>query len=61
MCSSDLKNGGEFELYDIAADPTEARNLVARQPDVVKKLSAKVSAWVATLPKEYIKTSDKQD
>lgn len=52
------KNGGELELYDIAADPTESRNLAAQQPDVVKKLSAKVSAWVATLPKEYVKTSD---
>lgn len=29
------KNGGEFELYDIAADPAEAHNLAAQQPEVL--------------------------
>lgn len=53
------KNGGELELYDIVADPAEAHNVAAQHPDVVKQLSAKVEAWVATLPKEYIKTEDK--
>lgn len=55
------KNGGELELYDINADPAESKNLAAQHPDIVKRLSAKVEAWVATLPKEYLKTSDKQD
>ena len=53
------KNGGELELYDITADPAESKNLAAPYPDIVKKLSAKVETWVATLPKEYIKTNDK--
>lgn len=46
---------GEVELYDLAADPAEANNVAAKHPDVVERLSAKVEAWVATLPKEYVK------
>ncbi len=53
------KNGGELELYDILADPAESQNLVKQYPDIVRKLSARVQAWVATLPKEYEKTDDK--
>jgi len=55
------KNGGDLELYDLIADPAESKNLAAQHPDIVKKLSAKVEAWVATLPKEYLKTKDKLD
>ena len=55
------KNGGDLELFDLIADPAESKNLVAQHPDIVKNLSAKVEAWVATLPKEYLKTGDKQD
>ncbi|TWU40649.1 sulfatase family protein [Novipirellula artificiosorum] len=55
------KNGGEFELYDIAADPAEALNLAAQQPEVLSRLKTRIEAWVATLPKEYIKTDDKED
>ncbi len=55
------KNGGEFELYDIATDPAEAHNLVAEQPEVLARLKTRLEAWVATLPKEYLKTDDKED
>lgn len=55
------KNAGEVELYDLVADPAESENLAAQHPDIVKKLSAKVEAWVATLPKEYEKTKDKEE
>jgi len=55
------KNGGDLELYDLVADPAESKNLAKQHPDIVKKLSAKVEAWVATLPKEYLKTGDKLD
>ena len=52
------KNGGELALYDIINDPSEKQNLATKHPDIVKKLSAKVEAWVDTLPKEYLKTKD---
>jgi N-acetylgalactosamine-6-sulfatase len=55
------KNGGDLELYDIAADPAEKNNVAAQHADVVKRLSAKVEEWVATLPKEYVKTGDKDN
>jgi hypothetical protein len=35
--------------------------VAAQHPDIVKKLSATVEAWVATLPKGYIKTKDKDE
>lgn len=55
------KSDGEVELYNLAMDPAESENLAARNPAVVKRLSEKLSAWVATLPGNYIKTGDKQD
>jgi N-acetylgalactosamine-6-sulfatase len=50
---------GELALYDLAADPGEKNNLAAQQPAIVQRLSAKVEAWQATLPKEYEKADDK--
>lgn len=55
------KHGGDLELYDIDADPAETKNVAAQHSAIVKKLSAKLKAWVATLPKDYVKTGDKQD
>ena len=52
------KNGAELALYDVVSDPGENHNLASMNPDVVKKLSSKVESWVATLPKDYIKTDD---
>lgn len=49
---------GNRELYDIATDPAESKNLAKQHPEIVKKLSAKVEAWVATLPKSYDKADD---
>ena len=53
------KKGADLALYDIVNDPSEKHNVVTKHPDIVKKLSTKVEAWVSTLPKEYIKTDDK--
>lgn len=55
------KNGGDLELYDVLADPSESQNIAGQHPDIVKKLSATVEAWVSTLPKDYIKTKDKDE
>ena len=40
------------ELYDIAADALETKDLAAEKPDVVKGLVAKIEAWKATLPEK---------
>ena len=40
---------------------TFTKNLAAQYSVIVKTLSAKVEARVAMLPKEYLKTGDKQD
>jgi arylsulfatase A-like enzyme len=55
------KNDGESELYNIIADPAETKNVAQDNPEIVKQLSAKVIAWIVTLPKEYLKTNDKID
>lgn len=52
---------GVVELYDLATDPAESRNLAAEQPDIVKSLRSKVDAWNATLPTEYIKSATNDD
>jgi arylsulfatase len=36
-----------WELYDLADDATETRNLAALHPDVVKDLAAKWQEWAA--------------
>lgn len=49
----------DLALYDLATDPGEATNLIAKHPDIVKRLTAKIESWQATLPKEYDKSDDK--
>jgi len=61
MHVSAKKGGGDIELYDLASDPAESINIASKNPAIVKKLSKSLEAWVATLPKSYIKTADKQD
>ncbi len=39
--------GDEFELYDLAEDPGELRNLYAARPDVAKSMIDELSAWVS--------------
>lgn len=55
------KNQGEHELYNILQDSVEANNVAAQHPEIVKKLAAQTATWVATLPKEYEKTKDKDE
>ena len=37
--------GGEWELYDIAADRTELNNLATKHPDKMKALAARWDEW----------------
>jgi uncharacterized sulfatase len=39
------RDGSRPELFDIAADPNESKNLADANPQVVKRLSARVIAW----------------
>ena len=55
------KKDGVVELYDVIADPAETSNLADKRQDVAGKLSARLEAWTATLPTEYLKTEDRQD
>jgi hypothetical protein len=55
---STIRNRGETELYDLSVDRAESTNVAARYPEVVKRLTAKVETWKATLPKDYVKTND---
>lgn len=40
----------KVELYDLAADPHEQRNLAAQQPDVVANLQKKLDQWWQPAP-----------
>ncbi len=52
---------GEIELYDLAIDRGETRNVAPENPDVVQRLATRVKQWNATLPTTYDKTEDKQE
>jgi len=52
---------GEIELYDVVNDPGERNNLAPKRPDIVQALTAKADTWNATLPKDYIKTADREN
>lgn len=41
--------GPDWELYDLAADISESKNLAAERPEVVKELAARYDAWNKTL------------
>ncbi len=43
-------DGSHAELFDIPKDPAETRDVAAEHPEVVNELSAKLSAWVKSLP-----------
>ena len=43
-------DGAGAELYDLAADPNEARNLAGEKPDEAKRLRDVVLKWRQTLP-----------
>lgn len=44
-------DGSRTELYDLAADVNEAKNLAAEKPDLAKELTKLVMDWRATWPK----------
>lgn len=43
-------DGSQPQLYDLNADPAEAKNLAAEQPEVVERLRKALLEWNATLP-----------
>ena len=47
------RRGDRVELYDLSRDPSESQNIAAKNPKTVARLSAKLKAWVAELPKKY--------
>jgi arylsulfatase A-like enzyme len=43
-------DGTGAELYDLAADPNEARNLAGTRPEVARRLTELAVAWRKSLP-----------
>ena len=50
------RRGDQPELYDLSVDPSEARNVADRHPEVVARLTRMLKAWVAELPADYEKS-----
>jgi uncharacterized sulfatase len=45
-----MEDGSHAQLYDLAKDPNETRNLASEQPKLVERLSKKLLAWRNSLP-----------
>jgi arylsulfatase A-like enzyme len=43
-------DGSSVELYDLEKSPRENKNIAAEQPDLTKKLTARLLAWRKSLP-----------
>ena len=43
------RRAGEWELYDLASDPVEVRNLIASHPDLADELAERWHAWADSL------------
>lgn len=44
-------DGSNAQLYNIAHDPSEARDLAGARPDIAAPLARKLAAWRRTLPR----------
>ena len=53
-----LTSSGLTELYDLAADPGETRNLADQHPDIVTSLSNELDAWRRSLEGKTIETRE---
>ena len=49
------KQAGGGQLYNLAKDPAESRNLVDVEPELAKTMQLQAVQWAATLPEEYDK------
>ena len=45
-------DGGQPQLYDLNADPSESQNLAETNPDVVRRLHVAVTNWNRELPRD---------
>jgi hypothetical protein len=43
------KNDVKFELYHLADDPQESRDVLAAQPEQAKAMSAQLEAWLTSV------------
>jgi len=46
------RNGSHTELYDIAADPLETKDLASDKPGVVQEIMSTLNQWKSTLPEK---------
>ncbi|GEP44033.1 sulfatase family protein [Brevifollis gellanilyticus] len=55
------RRNGPVELYDLATDPGEQKNLAEKQPEVLQRLKDQLATWTASLPKHYEHGDGKED
>ncbi len=45
----DAEEDAPFELYNLAEDPSEQRDLSAERPEIAKRMAAELAAWNASV------------
>ncbi|MBD3676318.1 MAG: sulfatase-like hydrolase/transferase [Planctomycetaceae bacterium] len=53
-------NRQQVELYNLATDPSESRNVAEKHPDLVARLTKRLNAWNAELPEDYDKKKNRK-
>ena len=56
----DVRKGEKIQLYDLSSDLSESKNVATENPKVVSRMTAKLNAWIAELPSEYVKKKGKE-
>jgi arylsulfatase len=47
------KSGPQWQLFDVVADPAQAKDIAAEKPEIVKQLSAVYDQWWDSLSGQY--------
>jgi len=54
-----MQDGTQPQLYDLAKDPGETRNVASENPKLVKRMSKALLAWWQSMPKTELLSSRK--
>ena len=55
-----LAGDPRFELYDLATDPTESKDLSERHPEIVARLRVAYDEWFSDVERDWVRANEKE-